>query len=257
MKVFVQCDKNGIPSNQNLYTAYLGFLERSAEVVPFTIEQMDDLELTRQAPVAGSIFAVRHAWRTLGVPLPAPLGYPESLLRFAHRRIWRTTYEEIYDQLHAEGFTKPIFIKPADIGKAFTGKVIREHRDLIEVAHLDPSFALWASEVVDFASEWRVFVVNNTIVDARPYKGDSFRAPDRVLVEEMIARYSAYEAIHGGAPTAYSLDMGALVPYGETALIELNDGYSLGAYGLHPTKYASLLAHRWFEACELPLPPGW
>lgn len=34
---------------------------------------------------------------------------------------------------------------------------------------------------------------------------------------------------------------------GRTLLIEMNDGYSLGAYGLEPELYAKLLTARWAE----------
>lgn len=34
---------------------------------------------------------------------------------------------------------------------------------------------------------------------------------------------------------------------GRTILIEVNDGYSLGAYGLEPTLYTRLLTARWAE----------
>lgn len=32
-----------------------------------------------------------------------------------------------------------------------------------------------------------------------------------------------------------------------TLLIEVNDGYALGNYGLHPSLYAALLEARWHE----------
>ena len=34
---------------------------------------------------------------------------------------------------------------------------------------------------------------------------------------------------------------------GESILIEINDGYSLGAYGLQSVQYAQLLSARWAE----------
>ena len=45
------------------------------------------------------------------------------------------------------------------------------------------------------------------------------------------------------APAGYSLDVG-VTESGETALVEVNDGFSLGTYGLDPIEYAKLLSAR-------------
>ena len=46
--------------------------------------------------------------------------------------------------------------------------------------------------------------------------------------------------------TGFCLDFG-VTKCGETLLIEMNDGFSLGAYGLHPSLYADLIISRWEE----------
>ena len=48
------------------------------------------------------------------------------------------------------------------------------------------------------------------------------------------------------APAGYAIDFG-LTDKGETLLIEVNDGYSLGCYGLVYLDYAKLLSARWAE----------
>lgn len=50
----------------------------------------------------------------------------------------------------------------------------------------------------------------------------------------------------GNANCAYGIDFGVLAD-GDTALIELNDGFSLGSYGLDPAVYADLILARWTE----------
>jgi hypothetical protein len=50
----------------------------------------------------------------------------------------------------------------------------------------------------------------------------------------------------GEAPAGYGIDFG-LLSSGETALIELNDGYSLGSYDLDSADYTDLLIARWEE----------
>ena len=48
------------------------------------------------------------------------------------------------------------------------------------------------------------------------------------------------------APSAYGIDFGVLSS-GQTALIEVNDGYSLGAYAIEAKSYTDLLMTRWHE----------
>ena len=47
-------------------------------------------------------------------------------------------------------------------------------------------------------------------------------------------------------PVAFCLDWG-ITKNGETILIEMNDGFSFGHYGLHHCYVAQMLSARWFE----------
>lgn len=48
------------------------------------------------------------------------------------------------------------------------------------------------------------------------------------------------------APNAYGIDFG-VTSSGETLLVEVNEGYALGCYGLFPHLYAKLVLTRWAE----------
>ncbi|MEO0962754.1 MAG: ATP-grasp domain-containing protein, partial [Pseudomonadota bacterium] len=48
------------------------------------------------------------------------------------------------------------------------------------------------------------------------------------------------------APVSYAWDVG-VVDHGHTQLVEINDSYATGAYGLAPALYASLIDARWQE----------
>lgn len=72
-------------------------------------------------------------------------------------------------------------------------------------------------------------------------QGGDFRLyPDIFKVEQMTADYTK-------APRAYSIDVAVQKDSGETILIECNDGWSLGNYGLSPKQYVRLLTTRWRE----------
>ncbi len=49
--------------------------------------------------------------------------------------------------------------------------------------------------------------------------------------------------------SAYALDFGLLAS-GDTALVELNDGFSLGLYSLAPARYTDLIVTRWAELIQ-------
>ena len=51
------------------------------------------------------------------------------------------------------------------------------------------------------------------------------------------------------APKGYAIDFGVTAD-GKTVLIEVNDGYALGSYGLMEIDYAKLLSARWAELTE-------
>lgn len=76
-------------------------------------------------------------------------------------------------------------------------------------------------------------------LDVRHYCGDWSKAPSRAVVGQTIAAYSS-------ASAGYAADFG-VTDDGRTLLVEVNDGYSLGPYGLWPKLYAQLLSARWTE----------
>jgi hypothetical protein len=81
------------------------------------------------------------------------------------------------------------------------------------------------------------------VVDVRPYAlgGDPLIFPDPAAIRAMV------DANRPFAPRGYAVDVGVL-DTGKTGLVELNDGHSLGDYGMFPARYARLLEARW---CEL------
>ena len=131
-----------------------------------------------------------------------------------------------------------LFVKPK-AAKRFQGRVINSFKDMIGITSWNDEEA-WISEPVKFAREWRAFVLDGRVLDVRPYLGDYHYADYDVSVVNR-----AIEMWHD-APRAYSIDIG-LTYAGETNIIEVNDAYSIAAYGLMPTLYAQFLEARWTE----------
>lgn len=130
--------------------------------------------------------------------------------------------------------------------KAFTGRVVRGLGDQRGLRDPDHDPAVWCSEPVDFVREWRCFVRNGRIVHVRPYAGDWRGAYDPSVLERAIAAFTS-------APAGCALDFGVTAD-GRTLLVEGNDGYALGAYGLFPIDYAKLLSARWCQVVGVPDP---
>ena len=72
------------------------------------------------------------------------------------------------------------------------------------------------------------------------YKGDWRAHFDPRVVEQALAAYLPE------APAAFSLDIGCTAA-GKTVVVEVNDGYALGSYGLMPLAYAKFLSARWAQ----------
>lgn len=238
MKVFIQRE-GGQFSNINYLTAYLGFREFGYDVELYEWKDFDSLPITRETIVSGGIPAVLRALRKLGCSPPFLQAIPDSISSFAGRRIWRSTLGQIRSRF-GETNAAPIFFKPMpDDTKLFNGTMARAFRDLIPTAHLPAELAVVCSEPVDFVSEYRVFLLKREAIGCRHYKGDFRLFPDFTVIDRAIAEYS-------DCPVAFAMDFG-VTRDGRTLLVEVNDGYALGCYGLNEVRYAKMIEARWLE----------
>ncbi|MEM0999691.1 MAG: ATP-grasp domain-containing protein [Bacteroidota bacterium] len=167
--------------------------------------------------------------------------YPQGLLPFLHRRIWESTPARLR-QGFGTGDYLPIFVKPRYRSKYFTGFVAQSDNDLYLLETLAKRTPLYCAEVVRWQAEFRVFVQQDRVVGVRNYAGNPELLPDPETVADMLL--ALREA--GEATAGYGIDVGIL-DNGKTALVEWNDGFALGAYGLNDAAYTGLLVARWAE----------
>ena len=215
------------------------------EIVPMTWKPFVRQQFTIEAEdvVAGSVRFVRDALQTRGKDLPRPNPYPESLRAYLHRRVWWS--QSLGVALNAY---PGAFVKPAKRWKLFTGFIPDGPNDgrLHGVSRREP---VWCSEPVRFLSEWRVYVIRGEpqYIALSNFGGDRTQ---ETSINTVAAGVKAYEA-SGEAPSAYAIDFGVLST-GETALIEVNDGFSVGAYDNIPASvYFDLIATRWQELAAM------
>ena len=231
-------------ASEACFAAWKGF---SAKGYPLDFFEWDELHgrhlpLARNTLLVGGTVAVHKALAQLGLPVPPPLNVPESLTAFAGRKLGTTTLGELRRQFET-GSSEPVFVKPLASAKEFAGLVVASATDLARVPHLEDDMEIQTAEPVTFVSEWRYFVLRGAVVGTAHYKGDCFTHPDASTVREAVGAHIA-------APAAYGLDFGVTAD-GRTLLVEANDGFALGCYGLDPVVYATMLEVRWCELAGL------
>lgn len=231
MQAYIQTNSQREYFNINAYLAAEGFQKLGWETKKF--HQAEEIQpAAPSAVVVGGIGMVRKRLQQLGIEQGYEIEYPAELRPFLKRKVWQSTLGEVIQQEHYG-----IFIKPVQT-KLFKGKVIQQFRDFIGLKY-EEEVPIWCSEVVELVTEWRCFIRYGQVMDVRRYTGRWDSRLDSQVVQAAIAAYQSQ-------PAAYGLDIG-VDAQGEHYLVEVNDGHSLGTYGLEPVAYAKFLSARWAE----------
>lgn len=136
----------------------------------------------------------------------------------------------------------PVFIKPLNQIKAFTGTQVLSKFDA-ECVLQDFEGQLLVQEVIDpILTEWRLYVNRGKIIGVKNYKGDHMMFPNPVVMQNVVN--DALKALNN---ISFTLDFGVFQDYNEqrTFLIEPNDGWAIGNYGLEPEDYLRFCEDRW------------
>lgn len=234
---FVQRDPKR-PSSAPAHVAAEGLGLLGYEVIWFDEADAQNLDVTADTLVVGFIEVVRRSVeRITGTPPPV-INYPEPLMPFAGRRVWDSTVRQVVN----DEAMWPVFVKPAGEIKSFGGRIVCSVRDLVAMRGLASDTPVHCSDLVRFLSEYRCFVKDREVLGVRHYKGDPLVFPDPARIVDMVRAWT-------DAPRAYCLDVGVVEDGadGATVLVEVNDAYSAGTYGLEPIIYARFVEARWCE----------
>jgi hypothetical protein len=139
-----------------------------------------------------------------------PFYYPDFLKGFFKREIREYNWR---DGFYEDGYVPDVtgkFVKPLDRHKRFDGFICQNKKDI-------PKFPIAASEVVNFVSEWRIYVAKGEECAKFQYIGD-----DEIEIPELGIDWPI---LFGGA-----VDFG-LNEKGEVLLVENNLPYACGWYG--------------------------
>ncbi|MBK7362677.1 MAG: ATP-grasp domain-containing protein [Micavibrio sp.] len=96
-------------------------------------------------------------------------------------------------------------------------------------------------------SEWRLYINNNEIIDSRNYSGDFKINPNYSLAEsKILLNKASTQAKINVFPCAYTMDV-AILESCENFIVEYNDMWAIGNYGMPNDLYLQLLKERYFE----------
>jgi len=210
--------------------------QRGFEIVPFDGESYmnDELDFAYEKYdiMIGSVESMKKFYKEYDIS-PKLIGYPDELSEYYHRNIVKKKARELSSDY-------PYFIKPVAI-KLFTGDVI--HSDSMKKLFMDyydgvtPDTELYVSDVIDIISEYRCFIHEDKIVAIHYYGGDFWRYPNVSIIEDMVHAYK------GSSPISYTIDVG-VTDNDDTIIIELNDMWAIGSYGLDRDLYVKMCLDR-------------
>jgi hypothetical protein len=133
-----------------------------------------------------------------------------------------------------------LFIKPIEI-KQFTGLVLDGFRySCLALLPDDTKVMAYKPFDSEIVTEWRVYVHKHEILDSRNYAGDFTISPDYNYVHGVI------EDNKQTFPIAYTIDV-AVLASGEMVVVEFNDMWEIGNYGVPNDLYVKALRDRYFE----------
>lgn len=246
MKVYVET-KRGFPVNSDIQKAIDGFENLCYDIVPFV---HSDVILGKYDYAAkhnifvGSIDTMKLIFNRIG-KMPEDIDYPEFLFEknLLLRKVSKSILKDVIDNYS----NKELFIKPTKT-KLFDGILVTKKEDFNYFRGFENEI-VWVSEPIDISSEWRVFVHDNKIVHWSNYSGDFTKLPDFNDILRLVKYYD-------NAPRSYTIDVAVLKDIedkhfgftkGRTDVVEFNDFWAIGSYGLDCVRYAEMLRDRYEE----------
>jgi hypothetical protein len=209
---------------------------------PYQIASLSQVERGRVSTVeaslvVGTIPFVQAALRQKGLSLQAEQTYPIVLSHLMRRKHRRTTLKAALELYEARGV--PMFVKPAVRAKRFTGLVLTS-TTAWSLQGVSRNEKVWLVDPVSFSSEWRLYVDRGVIVHMACYGGDSSLNIELAMAQEAIELLAGDPEL----PKTYAIDFGVL-DSGETALVEFNEAYGVGAYQMDNQVLLDFLQAGW------------
>ncbi|RWZ87227.1 MAG: DUF4343 domain-containing protein [Hydrotalea sp. AMD] len=217
-----------------------------AEYMDHNVKVFEDVSTIPEDPtniLVGSVESLTEWLTKNGYPVPEAVDLLQYN-QFLGRPIAESTMEDFSEWIktvNREWINRyPTFIKPKSSIKAFTGFVPTDTLTLQVYTH-GYNGPIWMQGFVSIVSEYRCYVSNNKIIGMKHYSGDCLVYPDSQFIKNCFEHSKTILDYH-----SYTLDFGIL-ENGQTILIEVNDGWAIGNYGLEPLQYYLFVRDRWLQ----------
>lgn len=237
-KLYVQI-KNALPINMDIQNAIDGAEYIGYDIAGFTLEDILSYKMDTRAyltPFVGSIDGMTMLFKNMK-RYPDPIDFPEEIISsgLLNREVKNTSLNQAIALFKESG--KPVFIKPYQT-KLFDGILISEEQHLNYLrGYENPS--VWVCDQIDILSEHRAYIHKGKMVYCCNYSGDFRINPDYSYIDELISVYK-------NAPVAYTIDV-AILKDGSMTVVEFNDFWAIGSYGMKCWDYAQMLIDRYFQ----------
>lgn len=132
-----------------------------------------------------------------------------------------------------------LFTKPSKI-KLFTGMIVT--KDFLPALNIyDGDTEVYVSKPFDnpILAEYRCYVNDGEIVDIRSYMGNPSIIPDNNFLNRVLLENTDF-------PVSYTIDV-AILKGLENVVVEFNDMWAIGNYGIPNDLYLRLLKNRYSE----------
>jgi hypothetical protein len=249
VKAFVLADPQGQIRDRDQLDLYDGYLALCYDTKLVTASDIysNKEKITRDDIFCGHVQLCQYIWKQLKVADPCIPNYPEELKEYFGRSIRKMKFYQFRNLLKEnEEFGNIYFVKPVK-NKLFTGFTCVTEQECLSKTNCSPETDVYVSSYVNFGAEFRAYVYKGKVVDCFRYWGDDWKVTiPHMNIEEMVSKLNINAVF-------YSLDVGIDIDKKQTLLMEVNDGYALGNYGLAPVDYARYSAERWREIMKDPL----
>lgn len=246
--------KDGIPIEDWMFSAYLGFNHFGLNIILF--EEIEEVPCKKDIILVSYIDETQKWFKKMGwienpqlpsIPFNEEFYNLKEIKKGDHLYNFKIKMKDVRDNK----FEYPFFMKSVGL-KEFIPTIIsnRNVLDYQDLSKIDDNCHIQLFPVIkNIESEWRVYVIDNEIVKVCNYLGNSFYNDVFHFKSYIFGIICMFQFCFPDRKT-YSLDIAEYVGEKEEynyELIEYNDFWSLGNYGLSPKEYALGLLRRWKE----------
>jgi hypothetical protein len=245
MTIYIQKHGDGYVFD-GCYAAYEGAAHRAWKIIHF--EDIREVPARRDILLVACVEDTQIFFDRLGIKRPIAINIPEFIMPYIKRDIKYMTLDAFFEMPIC-----PTFVKPAiEIKIGASGVIEKDSSKRFVLSDIkDGGTLMMTSSVVDMQSEYRVYCrKGHGIVGMKHYQGDEMLYPDNQYIREVCHKLISDKSM----PQSFSADFAVIGPVnGEkyTELIECQDAWSIGAYGLDGNVYLSFLLDRWQQLMKL------